>query len=266
MFLLDSLLLAPGKAVVAMLEELAKKAQEEFLDDATVKKELQDIYALLEAGTISEREFDSREVGLLQRLEQIARAKFGAGLEAAAADPGTWINGEVVEGPEAQAPEAVQEAEMMPVADAPRLLFDMPAILARPHVEPQISYALPPAALPPLTLPPPTLSLPTLPLPTLPPPPPHIPAPPPVAPAAMTMMQVMENTTRQLAMLKLKLSALTSVARVDDGWRVTAEVLERRSVPDTSDLLGVYELQLDQDGNLLRYERTHMRRRADLGR
>ena len=170
MFLLDSLLLAPGKAVVAMLEELAKKAQEEFLDDASVKKELQDIYALLESGTISEKEFDSREVGLLQRLEQIARAKFGAGLEAAAADPGAWINGEVVEGPEAQAPEAVQEAEMMPVAevmDAPRLLLDMPAIVARPRVEPQISYALPSPALPPPALPPPALPPPTVPLPTL---------------------------------------------------------------------------------------------------
>ena len=42
-------------------------------------------------------------------------------------------------------------------------------------------------------------------------------------------------------------------------------MLERRSVPDTSDLLGVYELQLDHAGNLLRYERTHMRRRCDLG-
>src|ERR671914_740498 len=114
MFLLDSLLLAPGKAVVAMLE----------------------------AGTISEKEFDTREVGLLQRLEQIARAKFGAGLEAAAGDPGAWINGEVVEGPEAPAHQAIEEAEtMLPVAeviDAPRLLLDMPVIVARPHVEPQI--------------------------------------------------------------------------------------------------------------------------------
>jgi hypothetical protein len=79
------------------------------------------------------------------------------------------------------------------------------------------------------------------------------------------MMQVIDSTTRQLSMLKLKLSAITSVSRADEGWRVTAELLERRSVPDTSDLLGVYELQLDHTGNLLRYERTHMRRRCDLG-
>ena len=70
MFLLDSLLLAPGKAVIAMLEELAKKAQEEFLDDTSVKQELQEIYKLLEGGTISEKEFDAREVGLLRSEER----------------------------------------------------------------------------------------------------------------------------------------------------------------------------------------------------
>jgi hypothetical protein len=98
-------------------------------------------------------------------------------------------------------------------------------------------------------------------------PPPEVlsPAPPPAVPAGLSMVQVIDTTTRQLSMLKLKLSAITSVSRADEGWRVTAEMLERRSVPDTSDLLGVYELQLDHTGNLLRYERTHMRRRCDLG-
>ena len=70
MFLLDSLLLAPGKAVLFMLEELAKKAQEEFLDDDSVKQELQEIYARLEGGSISEQEFERRELGLMQRLER----------------------------------------------------------------------------------------------------------------------------------------------------------------------------------------------------
>jgi hypothetical protein len=262
MFLLDSLLMAPGKAVIAMLEELAKKAQEDFLDDTAVKKELQDIYALLEAGTISEREFDAREVGLLQRLEQIARAKFGGAEGPSDSDPGAYLNGEIVEAGDLPAPATVEEVEMMPavdVMDAPRLLLEMPAPVARPLVEPQLCAAPPPPPVPPMSIP----QYVAPPLQAAAPPPP---APPPAAPAALTMMQVIDNTTRQLGMLKLKVSALTSVARADAGWRVTAEVLERRSVPDTSDLLGVYELQLDEAGNLLRYERTHMRRRADLGR
>jgi len=80
------------------------------------------------------------------------------------------------------------------------------------------------------------------------------------------MVQVIESTMRHLSMLKLKVSAVTAVSRADDGWRVTAELLERKAVPDTSDLLGVYDLQLDAAGNVLRYERTHMSRRSDLGR
>src|SRR4051794_35535878 len=76
MFLLDTLLLAPGKAVMFLLEELAKKAGEEFLDDDAVKQELQQIYALLEAGQMSETEFASREYRLVEQLQRIAPAKF----------------------------------------------------------------------------------------------------------------------------------------------------------------------------------------------
>src|SRR6185503_18809171 len=79
MLLLDTILAAPGKAVAALFQELAKKAQEEFLDDDVVKKELQEIYALVEGGRISEIEFESREGQLLARLEEIARVKFGIG-------------------------------------------------------------------------------------------------------------------------------------------------------------------------------------------
>jgi len=291
MFLLDSLLLAPGKAVIAMLEELAKKAQEEFLDDASVKQELQEIYKLLEGGTISEKEFDAREVGLLQRLEQIAMAKFGGnGGMPQLGPPAACVDGDIVEVADMQVPQPVQEKQIMREVEraASPGRLELATIVVRPPTEPQ------PAA---------PLAAPAKPQPVLEPPfdfaqsrpfesahsstvlgmslgapkggddpqrvdasnDPSAPPPPPIVPAALTMMQVIDSTTRQLAILKLKISAITSVARADDGWRVTAEMVERRSVPDTSDLLGVYELQLDHAGNLLRYERTHMRRRCDLG-
>src|SRR3954470_10925506 len=75
MFLLDTLLLAPGKAAYFLIEELARKAQEEWLDDSSVKQELQEIYAMLEAGSLSDEEFQAREYRLVERLQQIARAK-----------------------------------------------------------------------------------------------------------------------------------------------------------------------------------------------
>jgi hypothetical protein len=84
--------------------------------------------------------------------------------------------------------------------------------------------------------------------------------------ASLTMSQVIDCTVRGLSLLKLKVSTVSSVSREENGWRVTAELVERRSVPDTSDLLGVYELHLDEAGNILSYERTRIRRRSDLGR
>lgn len=42
----------------------------------------------------------------------------------------------------------------------------------------------------------------------------------------------------------------------DDTWFVTVELLELSRVPDTEDVLGSYEVRLDQDGELLGYRRV----------
>jgi hypothetical protein len=41
----------------------------------------------------------------------------------------------------------------------------------------------------------------------------------------------------------------------DDGWKVKLEVLELHRVPETMDLLGCYVVELDEDGDLVGYER-----------
>jgi len=41
-----------------------------------------------------------------------------------------------------------------------------------------------------------------------------------------------------------------------DGWRVTVEIVEMRRVPNSTDLLGCYEVTLDSDGDLVEYRRT----------
>jgi hypothetical protein len=88
----------------------------------------------------------------------------------------------------------------------------------------------------------------------------------PMPGGGLSIGQVIQSASRALAFLNLKVSAITSVSPCEDGWRVTAELVERRGVPDSSDLIGVYELRLDTAGNVMRYERTRMRRRSDLGR
>jgi hypothetical protein len=40
-------------------------------------------------------------------------------------------------------------------------------------------------------------------------------------------------------------------------------MVEKRSIPDQMDILALYEVLLDEDGNLLSFERKSMRRRMD---
>jgi hypothetical protein len=47
-----------------------------------------------------------------------------------------------------------------------------------------------------------------------------------------------------------------------ESWLVTLDVLELRRVPDTTDLLATYVVQLDDDGGLLGYERTRRFQRS----
>lgn len=66
------------------------------------------------------------------------------------------------------------------------------------------------------------------------------------------------------ALVNLKVSGVIAVSRVQDGWRVTVELVERSAIPDGQDLLGVYEVRLDQEGGMVGYERVRVRRRSDL--
>jgi hypothetical protein len=47
-----------------------------------------------------------------------------------------------------------------------------------------------------------------------------------------------------------------------ESWLVTLDVLELRRVPDTTDLMATYLVQLDDDGRLLGYERTRRFQRS----
>jgi hypothetical protein len=75
---------------------------------------------------------------------------------------------------------------------------------------------------------------------------------------------------RQLAEITgLEAESVSSLRRGDDGtWKVVVEVLELSRVPSTDDVIGSYEVELDQDGELLGYERIrrYPRSKAEEGR
>jgi len=49
---------------------------------------------------------------------------------------------------------------------------------------------------------------------------------------------------------------VTGVERGEDGWVVGVEVVEDRRVPSSTDILAIYEIELDMDGELMSYRRV----------
>lgn len=81
----------------------------------------------------------------------------------------------------------------------------------------------------------------------------------------MELEGIIERAKEQLAKLSnLDVSGVTGASKQDDGWHVTLELIERKAIPDTQDLLGVYEAVLDGEGNMVNYQRKRVRRRMDI--
>lgn len=61
--------------------------------------------------------------------------------------------------------------------------------------------------------------------------------------------------------------SVSGLTRTPNGWTVTLEVLELRRIPESTDVLASYEVQLDGDGKLLGFERgrRYHRSQAEVG-
>ena len=60
----------------------------------------------------------------------------------------------------------------------------------------------------------------------------------------------------------LKVEGATGFERNGDGWVVTVVTLELSRTPDTMDVLGTYEVVVDDDGELSQFKRTGRTHRA----
>ncbi|MBM0232280.1 gas vesicle protein [Micromonospora sp. STR1_7] len=73
--------------------------------------------------------------------------------------------------------------------------------------------------------------------------------------ARAALRQLVELTGREP-------SVTTSLEATEDGWLVGVEVVEARRIPDSTDLLGLYEVELDIEGSLLGYRRVRRYQRG----
>lgn len=59
--------------------------------------------------------------------------------------------------------------------------------------------------------------------------------------------------------------SVTALQRTDDGWTVQLEVVESRRIPDSADIMAVYEVDTDTSGELTGYRRRRRYNRGHTG-
>lgn len=80
----------------------------------------------------------------------------------------------------------------------------------------------------------------------------------------MQMKAVAERAKQQMADLTgLKPVTVAGAFRDAQGWRVSLDLLELSRIPQSTDVLGTYEVLLDEEGNLVSFERKRTRFRGE---
>jgi len=79
----------------------------------------------------------------------------------------------------------------------------------------------------------------------------------------MEMVDVLEQAKNRLRdVTGLKVEAITRATKDNGGWRVGVDTLEMSRIPTATDVIGDYEVLLDEDVNMLRFERKRTRLRG----
>jgi len=80
----------------------------------------------------------------------------------------------------------------------------------------------------------------------------------------MNADEIVKKAQEEFASLsKLPVNTVIGLAKSEEGWVVSLETVERKAIPDTMDVLGLYEVRLDSEGTLLGFERKKLRKRGE---
>jgi hypothetical protein len=79
-------------------------------------------------------------------------------------------------------------------------------------------------------------------------------------------MQLAQLAARQLAQISGRdVNGVTGLERTEEGWRVSVDLVEIARIPPSTDIIGSYEVVVDDDGDLVRYERIRRYIRGQAG-
>ena len=85
--------------------------------------------------------------------------------------------------------------------------------------------------------------------------------------AAGDARRIVARAREQLSELHgAEAESVSAVRRTADGWRVGLEVVEVHRVPESTDVLATYEVEVDDHGDLITFERTTRYYRSEADR
>jgi hypothetical protein len=81
---------------------------------------------------------------------------------------------------------------------------------------------------------------------------------------ALTTVQAIDRAKKQISeLIERKPSSVLAASKDEEGWHVSLEMLERKAIPDHMDLLARYDVLLDEEGNVVKFDRGDLRSRSE---
>lgn len=81
----------------------------------------------------------------------------------------------------------------------------------------------------------------------------------------MEIIEVQKKVMPEIKeLLKKDVESIASIEKSGDGWVVQCHILEKKSVPETYDLLKVFEFKLDKNAKITEFKQIKKIRRGDI--
>jgi len=81
----------------------------------------------------------------------------------------------------------------------------------------------------------------------------------------MQGIDIAQQAKEKLAQLTgLEPETVSGLIKDEEGWHVAVDLIELKRIPEATDVLATYETLLDDEGNLIRYQRTRRYYRSEV--
>jgi len=81
---------------------------------------------------------------------------------------------------------------------------------------------------------------------------------------ALKMTELAERARQQLAQVTgFKPVAVVGSYKDAEGWHVSVDMLELTRLPESTDILGTYLVLMDEEGDMVKFEKKRTRLRAE---